>query len=168
MTTVVSFVIVIGILILIHELGHFFVARLTGVGVERFSIGFGPVLFRWRGTEITCLDFVDLGLERTSPGLESPIEDRLRAMSEVAEQKPEPGRDRASGIVIRDHLRRGADTGPAHRGLELPSAREGVPTSTLGAGDRIEVGEHRAGNVPAQIFLPTVAPGEIPAEVDHP
>jgi len=43
-TTIVSFVIVIGLLILIHELGHFFVARWTGVGVERFSIGFGPVL----------------------------------------------------------------------------------------------------------------------------
>ena len=48
---IVSFVIVIGILILIHELGHFFVARWCGVGVERFSIGFGPVLLRWRGKE---------------------------------------------------------------------------------------------------------------------
>ncbi|PYM07512.1 MAG: RIP metalloprotease RseP, partial [Candidatus Rokuibacteriota bacterium] len=44
MTTIGSFVVVIGILILIHELGHFIVARLAGVGVERFSIGFGPVL----------------------------------------------------------------------------------------------------------------------------
>ena len=34
-TMIVSFVIVIGILILIHELGHFFVARAVGVGVER-------------------------------------------------------------------------------------------------------------------------------------
>jgi len=45
-TTVVSFVIVIGLLILIHELGHFLVARWAGVGVERFSVGFGPVLLR--------------------------------------------------------------------------------------------------------------------------
>jgi regulator of sigma E protease len=50
-TTILSFVIVIGVLILIHELGHFFVARWAGVGVERFSIGFGPVLLRWRGKE---------------------------------------------------------------------------------------------------------------------
>ena len=48
---VLRFVVVIGILILVHELGHFFVARWTGVGVERFSIGFGPVLLRWRGKE---------------------------------------------------------------------------------------------------------------------
>ena len=51
MTTILSFIVVIGILILIHEWGHFIVARLTGVGVERFSIGFGPVLLCWRGKE---------------------------------------------------------------------------------------------------------------------
>ena len=51
MTSVLAFIIVIGILIVIHELGHFVVARLFGVGVERFSIGFGPVLWRYRGKE---------------------------------------------------------------------------------------------------------------------
>ncbi len=47
----VSFVVVLGILIIVHELGHFIVARLCGVGVERFSVGFGPVLWRFRGKE---------------------------------------------------------------------------------------------------------------------
>jgi regulator of sigma E protease len=61
-TTIVSFVIVIGLLILIHELGHFFVARWCGVGVERFSIGFGPVLLRWRGKETEyCLSVIPMG-----------------------------------------------------------------------------------------------------------
>ena len=61
-TTFVSFVIVIGLLILIHELGHFFVARWCGVGVERFSIGFGPVLLRWRGKETEyCLSVIPMG-----------------------------------------------------------------------------------------------------------
>jgi len=61
-TTIVSFVIVIGLLILIHELGHFFVARWTGVGVERFSIGFGPVLLRWKGKETEyCLSVIPMG-----------------------------------------------------------------------------------------------------------
>ena len=36
------FIIVLGILIFFHELGHFLVARLFGVGVEKFSLGFGP------------------------------------------------------------------------------------------------------------------------------
>ena len=75
MTTVVSFVVVIGVLILIHELGHFFVARWTGVGVERFSIGFGPVLLRWRGKETEyCLSAIPMGGYVKMLGEESPLE----------------------------------------------------------------------------------------------
>jgi regulator of sigma E protease len=74
-TTILSFVIVIGVLILIHELGHFFVARLTGVGVERFSIGFGPVLLRWRGKETEyCLSAVPMGGYVKMLGEENPLE----------------------------------------------------------------------------------------------
>jgi regulator of sigma E protease len=74
-TTVVSFVVVIGILILIHELGHFLVARWTGVGVERFSIGFGPVLLRWRGKETEyALSAIPMGGYVKMMGEESPLE----------------------------------------------------------------------------------------------
>jgi regulator of sigma E protease len=73
--TVVSFVVVIGLLILIHELGHFLVARWTGVGVERFSIGFGPVLLRWRGAETEyCLSAIPMGGYVKMVGEESPLE----------------------------------------------------------------------------------------------
>ncbi len=43
----------IGLLIFVHELGHFLAARLAGVRVERFSLGFGPRIlgFVWRGTD---------------------------------------------------------------------------------------------------------------------
>lgn len=44
MTTIVSFILVLGFLILIHELGHFLVAKWLDVKVEKFSIGFGPKL----------------------------------------------------------------------------------------------------------------------------
>jgi regulator of sigma E protease len=37
--------------IFVHELGHFLVARRRGVHVERFSIGFGPKIFAWRGRD---------------------------------------------------------------------------------------------------------------------
>jgi regulator of sigma E protease len=58
----VSFVVVLGILIIVHELGHFFMARLCGVGVERFSVGFGPVLWRFRGRETEyCLSLIPMG-----------------------------------------------------------------------------------------------------------
>jgi regulator of sigma E protease len=61
-TTIVAFVVVLGVLILVHEFGHFLVARLGGVGVERFSVGFGPVLWRYRGKETEyCLSAVPLG-----------------------------------------------------------------------------------------------------------
>ncbi|NVL90996.1 MAG: RIP metalloprotease RseP [Desulfobacterales bacterium] len=39
---IISFVIVLGILIFVHEFGHFLLAKLMGVGVEKFSLGFGP------------------------------------------------------------------------------------------------------------------------------
>ena len=40
--------IVLGVLVTVHEFGHFWVARLCGIKVLRFSIGFGPGLLRWR------------------------------------------------------------------------------------------------------------------------
>lgn len=43
-TTIVAAVLVLGLLILFHELGHFLVARWCGVGVLKFSIGFGPAV----------------------------------------------------------------------------------------------------------------------------
>ena len=42
---VLNFIIVLGILIFVHELGHFLVAKWMGVKVEKFSLGFGPKLF---------------------------------------------------------------------------------------------------------------------------
>jgi regulator of sigma E protease len=42
MVSILSAVVVLGILIFVHELGHFIFAKLFGVGVEKFSLGFGP------------------------------------------------------------------------------------------------------------------------------
>ena len=60
--TLVYFAVVHGALIVVHEFGHFIVAKKSGVRVERFSIGFGPPLWRklWRGTEYR-LALVPLG-----------------------------------------------------------------------------------------------------------
>ena len=41
----------LGVLIFIHELGHFLACRFANVGVEKFSIGFGPELLSWQGKE---------------------------------------------------------------------------------------------------------------------
>ncbi|RUM46777.1 MAG: RIP metalloprotease RseP [Desulfocapsa sp.] len=45
MNTLVSFVVVLGILIFVHELGHFLFAKLFKVRVLKFSLGFGPKMF---------------------------------------------------------------------------------------------------------------------------
>lgn len=42
MIYIISAVVVLGLLIFVHELGHFIFAKLFGVGVEKFSLGFGP------------------------------------------------------------------------------------------------------------------------------
>ena len=47
-TSILAFIVVLGILIFFHELGHFLVARLFGVGVEKFSLGFGPRITGWK------------------------------------------------------------------------------------------------------------------------
>lgn len=45
MIYIISAVVVLGLLIFVHELGHFLFAKLFGVGVEKFSLGFGPKIF---------------------------------------------------------------------------------------------------------------------------
>jgi regulator of sigma E protease len=42
MTSILSFIVVLGVLIFVHEFGHFLFAKLFRVGVEKFSLGFGP------------------------------------------------------------------------------------------------------------------------------
>ena len=53
-TNIFAFVVVLGVLIFFHELGHFLVARLFKVGVEKFSLGFGPRLF---GKKVGLTDY---------------------------------------------------------------------------------------------------------------
>lgn len=52
--TIAAFVVTLGILVVIHELGHYWVAKRCGVKVLRFSVGFGRPLARWvRGADRT-------------------------------------------------------------------------------------------------------------------
>ena len=56
------FLIALGILIFVHELGHFLVAKGAGIRVERFSLGFPPRMigFRWKETDY-CLSWIPFG-----------------------------------------------------------------------------------------------------------
>jgi regulator of sigma E protease len=54
LTTLIAFIVTLGVLIFVHEYGHYWVARKCGVKVLRFSIGFGRPLARWvRGADRT-------------------------------------------------------------------------------------------------------------------
>jgi regulator of sigma E protease len=61
-TTIIAFIFVLGMLVLVHEVGHFVTARLTGMGVREFGIGFGPSLVRKRfGETVYSLNLFPLG-----------------------------------------------------------------------------------------------------------
>jgi regulator of sigma E protease len=51
--TLIQFLILLTVLVFVHEFGHYIVARLFGVRVETFSIGFGPELFGWNDKKKT-------------------------------------------------------------------------------------------------------------------
>lgn len=51
MITILAAIFVIGVLVFVHELGHFLAARSIGVRVDRFSLGFPPRLFTFKPTE---------------------------------------------------------------------------------------------------------------------
>lgn len=62
MTTLLSFLFVLGVLIFVHELGHFLAARRLGVRVLTFSLGFGPKIFSvTRGDTEYCISIIPLG-----------------------------------------------------------------------------------------------------------
>jgi len=63
MITVIAFLILLGVLVVIHEGGHFFVLRMCKVHVDRFSVGMGPVIYKKKdkkGTEF-ALSALPLG-----------------------------------------------------------------------------------------------------------
>ena len=62
MTTLLSFLFVLGVLVFIHELGHFLLCRWNGVRVITFSLGFGPKLLKvQRGDTEYCISAIPLG-----------------------------------------------------------------------------------------------------------
>lgn len=62
MVAALASILVLGLLVIVHEYGHFVVARLVGVRVVRFSMGFGPRLLSWtRGHTEYAVSAIPLG-----------------------------------------------------------------------------------------------------------
>ena len=69
--TIVSVIVVLGVLISVHEFGHFIVAKLVGIQVLRFSLGFGRPLISWRRGETEYwISWIPLGGYVKMAGLE--------------------------------------------------------------------------------------------------
>lgn len=87
LVTVVSFLVTVGVLVVIHELGHYAAARIVGVKILRFSVGFGRTLWmrrfgadqtEWAIAAIPLGGFVKMLDEREA---EVPVRDRPRAFN---------------------------------------------------------------------------------------
>ncbi len=62
MTTLLAFIFVLGLLVFVHELGHFITAKLVGIRVERFSLGFPPRMIGKKiGDTDYCISWIPLG-----------------------------------------------------------------------------------------------------------
>ncbi len=82
-----------GVLIAIHEFGHFLACRLMRVRVEKFSIGFGPELFKIQGQEtLYTISLLPLG------GFVKPAGEQI---SETENGKPQPGDYLAASVGAR-------------------------------------------------------------------
>jgi regulator of sigma E protease len=86
---VAAAILAVSLLIVIHEAGHFLAARRFGMGVERFSIGFGPVLFAFqRGETEFAVSALPLGgyvkISGMAPGEASGSSDRRLFANQAA------------------------------------------------------------------------------------
>ncbi|WP_281647922.1 sigma E protease regulator RseP [Parendozoicomonas sp. Alg238-R29] len=82
--TIVAFIITLGLLVSVHEYGHFWVARRCGIKVIRFSVGFGRPLFRWRdklNTEYVIAMIPLGGYVKMLDEREDPVPEHERHMS---------------------------------------------------------------------------------------
>jgi len=74
--TLIAFAVVLGVLVFVHEMGHYLAARWRGVHVDAFSIGFGKPLLRWTGRTGTewRVGWIPLGGYVKLHGQETPEE----------------------------------------------------------------------------------------------
>ncbi len=76
--TLLATVIVLGVLIFVHELGHFWAAKAVGIEVQRFSIGLGPKLFGFRRGETEyVLSVIPLGGYVKMGGMDDEVMERI-------------------------------------------------------------------------------------------
>ncbi|MCG8514284.1 MAG: RIP metalloprotease RseP [Halanaerobiales bacterium] len=90
--TIISFIIVLGILIFIHELGHYITAKWAGIRVEEFALGFGPILLSHKkGETVYSLRGIPLGGFCKLTGEFPPDEDMSPEEKRIYQEAREKG-----------------------------------------------------------------------------
>src|SRR5437667_7495243 len=80
--TIASLIIVLGVLVSVHEFGHFIVAKAVGIQVLRFSLGFGRPLVSWRRGETEYwISWLPIGGYVKMAGLEDEGLEKLEGVS---------------------------------------------------------------------------------------
>lgn len=92
LTTILATALVLGVLILVHELGHFWAAKLVDIEVSRFSIGFGPKIFGFKPGETEyVLSALPLGGYVKMEGMiDEEVTSTLEGDSPNADRQPSP------------------------------------------------------------------------------
>ena len=91
MTTLLATIIVLGVLIFVHELGHFMAAKLVGIEVQRFSIGLGPKVWGFQGGETEYVfSAIPLGGYVKMGGMDDEVMERIEGGGSVERRTPSP------------------------------------------------------------------------------
>ena len=150
MTSILAFIFVLGVLIFVHELGHFLMARRIGVRVLTFSLGFGPKLLNvHRGDTDYCISAIPLGGYVKMAG-ENPEDPRTGASDEfLSKGKWQRFQVLVMGPVMNILLALVVMTIVLYQGAQLPAFeqqpvvigaftdRSPAPAAGLKVGDRV-------------------------------
>ena len=128
LTSIIAFIFVIGVLVFVHELGHFLAARRIGVRVLTFSVGFGPKIAKFRrGDTEYCVSAIPLGGYVKMAG-ENPDDQRTGADDEfMSKSKWERFQVLIMGPVMNVVLAVVVMTFVLFQGAEMPAYEEEPP-----------------------------------------
>ena len=87
--TILATIVVLGVLIFVHELGHFLAAKAVGVEVQRFSIGLGPTIFGFqKGETEYVVSWIPLGGYVKMGGMDDEVTERMEGGPSKEPRKP--------------------------------------------------------------------------------
>jgi regulator of sigma E protease len=141
MLTILATIVVLGVLIFVHELGHFVTAKMVDIEVPRFSIGIGPKVWGFRRGET---EYVISALPLGGYVKMAGMEEMEQIEGGPAERPDDPGGDAAADPGHRDRVRTGLDTPTdvgltaamrtGHRSRDFESKSLGARTLVISAG----------------------------------